>query len=222
MFPASSYVLYKAVLLRLLMTLALGAAPSSLSAQSEGGNSLPRPPRLAPPPVSAENPAEERAAPRITPPQSAAPAQTRRAAPLPANARRGATSPRKACAAGCLSPIEAVTYADNVAPRAGIAAEFDMIVRSIGEVQGRYYLNSETDYRERNCLSIVLTPHVAQTLAGTIDLNKLAVMMKGKRIAVQGIARRVRIDFTEDGQPTGKYYYQVHVVVTDPRQIVMN
>ncbi len=222
MFPASSYNFSTLVFCRLSMMLAVGAAPFSLAAQSEGSNSPPRPPRLAPPPVSAENPAEERAAPRNASPQSAAPTQTRRAAPLPTNARRGTVPPRKACAAGCLSPIEAVTYADNVAPRAGIAGEFDMIVRSIGEVQGRYYLNSETDYRERNCLSIVLTPHVAQALAGTIDLNTLAVMMKGKRIAVQGIARRVRIDFTEDGHPTGKYYYQVHVIVTDPRQIIVN
>jgi hypothetical protein len=36
-----------------------------------------------------------------------------------------------------------------------------------------------------------------------------------------GLARRVRIDFTDDaGKPTGKYYYQVHVVVMDARQIV--
>ncbi len=148
--------------------------------------------------------------PTITSPRSSSPV------------RRAITPPRRPCAAGCLTPIEAVTYADNVAPRAGIFAEFDLIVRSVGEVQGRYYLNSETDYRERNCLSIVLTPNVAQALAGTMDLNALAVAMKGRRIAVQGVARRVRIDFTEDGKATGKYYYQVHVVVTDPRQIVMN
>ena len=160
---------------------------------------------------AAQNGADpKKSVPTIAPPQSSSPA------------RRAIKPPRRPCAAGCLTPIEAVTYADNVAPRAGIFAEFDLIIRSVGEVQGRYYLNSETDYRERNCLSIVLTPNVAQALAGTMDLNALAVAMKGRRIAVQGVARRVRIDFTEDGKATGKYYYQVHVVVTDPRQIVMN
>lgn len=155
-------------------------------------------------------------------PTTAAPAAPKTAQSAPATGRKSAPPPRKPCANGCLTPVEAVTYADNVAPRAGIAAEFDVTVRSVGEMQGRYYLNSETDYRERNCLSIVVTPNVAQALSGSVNLNTLAVAMKGRRIAVQGVARRVRVDFTEDGQATGKYYYQVHVVVTDPRQIVMN
>ncbi|MFM7027697.1 MAG: hypothetical protein ACKOXK_03345 [Chakrabartia sp.] len=115
-----------------------------------------------------------------------------------------------------------MTFADTVAPKAGIAGEFDLTIASVGEQQGRYYLNSEEDYRERNCLSVILTPDIAQELIGTSDLESVAVRLKGKRIAVQGIARRVRIDLTDKGRPTGKYYYQVHVAVTDPRQIVMN
>lgn len=130
--------------------------------------------------------------------------------------------PRKPCALGCLTPVEAISFADNVAPKAGIAGEFDLTVMSVGEQQGRYYLNSETDYRERNCLIVVVTPSVVQSMIGTADLAGLAARMKGKRSAVQGIAQRVRIDLTDNGQATGKYYYQVHVLVTDPRQIVMN
>jgi len=34
-------------------------------------------------------------------------------------------------------------------------------------------------------------------------------------------AVRTRIDFTSGGRPTGKYYYQTHVVVTDPAQIAL-
>lgn len=131
-------------------------------------------------------------------------------------------APRKPCALGCLTPVEAISFADNVAPKAGIAGEFDVTVMSVGEQQGRYYLNSEADYRERNCLTIVVSPSVVTSMYGSADLAGLAARMKGKRIAVQGIARRVRIDLTDNGQATGKYYYQVHVVVTDPRQIVMN
>lgn len=145
-------------------------------------------------------------------------------APAPAAKPRTLTPPaaRRPCARGCLTPIEAVTFADTVAPKAGIAGEFDLTIASVGEQQGRYYLNSEEDYRERNCLSVILTPDIAQELIGTSDLESVAVRLKGKRIAVQGIARRVRIDLTDKGRPTGKYYYQVHVAVTDPRQIVMN
>jgi len=161
------------------------------------------------------------AATSATPPRTdASPAPASKAkpvavAPPPAPAR-------KPCALGCLTPVEAISFADNVAPKAGIAGEFDLTVMSVGEQQGRYYLNSETDYRERNCLTVVVTPSVVQSMMGSADLAGLAARMKGKRIAVQGIARRVRIDLTDNGQATGKYYYQVHVVVTDPRQIVMN
>lgn len=133
-----------------------------------------------------------------------------------------AAPPRKPCALGCLTPVEAISFADSVAPKAGIAGEFDLTVMSVGEQQGRYYLNSEADYRERNCLTVVVAPSVVQSMIGSADLAGLATRMKGKRIAVQGIARRVRIDLTDNGQATGKYYYQVHVAVTDPRQIVAN
>ena len=158
-------------------------------------------------------------------PTAASPTPPRaEASPSPAAKVKPVASapPRKPCALGCLTPVEAISFADNVAPKAGIAGEFDLTVMSVGEQQGRYYLNSETDYRERNCLTVVVTPSVVQSMMGSADLAGLAARMKGKRIAVQGIARRVRIDLTDNGQATGKYYYQVHVVVTDPRQIVMN
>lgn len=158
-------------------------------------------------------------------PTAASPTPPRaEASPSPAAKAKPVASapPRKPCALGCLTPVEAISFADNVAPKAGIAGEFDLTVMSVGEQQGRYYLNSETDYREHNCLTVVVTPSVVQSMMGSADLAGLAARMKGKRIAVQGIARRVRIDLTDNGQATGKYYYQVHVVVTDPRQIVMN
>ena len=149
-------------------------------------------------------------------------ASTAPAKPKPNALASPAPAPRKPCALGCLTPVEAISFADSVAPKAGIAGEFDLTVMSVGEQQGRYYLNSEADYRERNCLSVIVMRSVVQSMIGTADLAGLATRMKNKRIAVQGIARRVRIDLTDNGQATGKYYYQVHVVVTDPRQIVMN
>mgnify|MGYP007011025509 CR=1 FL=1 len=131
--------------------------------------------------------------------------------------------PRQPCARGCLNPVEAVSYANYLAPRAGVAAEFEMEVKAVGGQRGRFFLNSETDYRDRNCLTLVLTPMVAKAMAGSADVAALEKRFKGKRIAVEGIARRVRIDFTDDtGKASGKYYYQVHVVVMDARQIVEN
>jgi len=43
----------------------------------------------------------------------------------------------------------------------------------------------------------------------------------GRKIYVRGQARTVRIDFTVDAQPSGKYYYQTHVLVSDPVQIAV-
>lgn len=129
--------------------------------------------------------------------------------------------PRKPCERGCLNPVEAISYANYLAPRAAVAAEFELTVKGVGESRGRFFLNSETDYRDRNCLTIVLSPEAAKSLAGSANLAALDGHFKGKRIAVQGVASRVRIDFIDDnGKPSGKYYYQVHVVVMDARQIV--
>jgi len=41
----------------------------------------------------------------------------------------------------------------------------------------------------------------------------------GRRISVNGVAERVRIDFTGNGRSTGKYDYQTHVRVGRPGQI---
>lgn len=129
--------------------------------------------------------------------------------------------PRKPCQRGCLNPVEAISYANYLAPRAAVAAEFELTVKAVGTSRGRYFLNSETDYRDRNCLTVVLSPEAARALAGSADVAALEKQFKGKRIAVEGLARRVRIDFTDDaGKPTGKYYYQVHVMVMDARQIL--
>lgn len=129
--------------------------------------------------------------------------------------------PRRPCQRGCLNPVEAISYANYLAPRAAVAAEFELTVKAVGTSRGRFFLNSETDYRDRNCLTVVLSPEVAQALAGSADVAGLEQRFKGKRIAVEGLARRVRIDFTDDaGKPNGKYYFQVHVVVMSARQIV--
>jgi hypothetical protein len=47
-----------------------------------------------------------------------------------------------------------------------------------------------------------------------------ASYFQGRTVRVFGAAQRVRIDFLDPrGRPTGKYYYQTHVRVNDPRQL---
>jgi hypothetical protein len=124
------------------------------------------------------------------------------------------------CGDDCISPVEAVTYASYLAPKAGIAGTFRMKVKAVGEQKGIYYLNSETDYRDRNCLTIAMPAAVMAELARGEGLAAAEKRFKGRTIMVRGVAQRVRIGFFDDaGKPTGKYYYQVQVRIGRSEQI---
>lgn len=123
------------------------------------------------------------------------------------------------CETGCLSAIEAVTYASYLGDKAGVAGMFDMPVAEVGQQGGMFYLNSEPDYRDRNCLTVAMTPGAMNALLGTTDLETIRKRLRSHRVIVRGIARQVRIDFTTSGRPSGKYYYQVHVRVAEARQV---
>lgn len=147
-------------------------------------------------------------------------------APLPETLPRSATAKIKVaertrpCEQGCLNPVEAVTFASYLGTRAGVAGEFALPVKAIGLEAGRVFLNSESDYRDRNCLTVVLPLAVAKSLAGSAEPDALRKHFEGKRLIVRGVARQVRIDFTQDGKPTGKYYYQVHLPVRSAAQVM--
>lgn len=134
-------------------------------------------------------------------------------APLKSSAPENAAP----CSKGCINPVEAVTFASYLGSRAGVAGEFSMSVKAIGFEKDRFFLNSEQDYRDRNCLTVVIPKAVMEVFAGSTDLDAVRKHFLGKRIITRGIARQVQIDFTADGKPTGKYYYQVHLPVLDKR-----
>lgn len=123
------------------------------------------------------------------------------------------------CAGGCLSPIEAVTYASYLGDKAGVAGMFEMPIAEVGQQNGLFYLNSESDYRDRNCLTVAMTPAAMRELVGTADLERVRKRLTGHRAIVRGVAQRVRIAFGSNGKPSDKYYYQIHVRVGDANQI---
>lgn len=116
---------------------------------------------------------------------------------------------------GCLSAVEAVTYASYVAPRAGIAGIVSMRVRNIGYEKGFYYLNSEADYRDRNNLTVTIAARDLFSLLPDHSPDEIQQRLLGRDIYARGVARRVRIDFLTDNKPTGKYYYQVQMRLKD-------
>ena len=96
-----------------------------------------------------------------------------------------------------------------VAP-SGVNGVFEMTVRATGRQDGWLYINSQLDYRDPRNLSVSVSPQVQRQLTRRFG-ERPEDQLKGKIIAVEGSAKRVRVDFTTNGRPTGKYYYQTHV-----------
>jgi len=95
-----------------------------------------------------------------------------------------------------------------------------MLVQATGSRDGFTYLNSELDYRDPRCLTIAIPKAVALKLQAQLGEDPLQAL-KGKHVVVNGTAKRVTVLFLKDGKPTGKYYYQTHVTVTNPKQITV-
>lgn len=108
--------------------------------------------------------------------------------------------------------------AANVEPARPVPGTFLMTVQAIGGENGQIFLNSERDYRNQNCLTVVLAPGVAEPLAQQLGVDVPGLLHR--RLSVRGQAQRVRIQFhTAQGAVSGKYYYQTHLQVDDPNQI---
>lgn len=118
-----------------------------------------------------------------------------------------------------LKPRQAILLAADAAPNA-IAGTFLLSVKATGTQNSYVYLNSEADYRDQRCLTISLTPEVAQELTTRLGESPLTAL-KGREILVQGAAIRTKISFFSDGKATDKYYYQTHVNVTNADQIAV-
>jgi hypothetical protein len=142
--------------------------------------------------------------------------------PLPVLVRPAAAAmptPSEAVAAGDrrFTSVDAVIAAAG-ASGAGVRGVFAMNVRRAEPVGPRFFLNSEADYRDQRSLAIAITPWALPGLRARYGGDLRRAFM-GKDVRVFGFARRERIDFTVHGRPTGKYYYQTHVAVTDARQV---
>lgn len=115
-----------------------------------------------------------------------------------------------------IDPGQAVLRAADM-PRTGVTGVFALTVKGTGRTE-EVHLNSEKDYRDPRNLSINVLPAAAAQLEAKLGAPP-EVALRGKRILVHGTARRTRIDFIADDKPSGKYYYQTHVRVTDASQI---
>lgn len=125
-------------------------------------------------------------------------------------------SPNLAAAPG-MSAQQAVMAAADAAPR-GVPGHFALVVKRAEMVGPRLFLNSEEDYRDQRNLSVAIQPHALPALRDRLGKDLRAALV-GRDVRVRGVARRTRIDFTNNGRPTGKYYFQTHVAVDSANQI---
>lgn len=118
---------------------------------------------------------------------------------------------------GWIEPPEAIRGA-NEAPGRGMHGEFVLTVRNLDSYPDQSYLNSEKDYRDQRNLTIRMHTSIVPRLEKHLGVKFQE--LRGRRLVVRGIARRIRIDFADEaGKRTGKYYYQTHVEVFSPAQV---
>ncbi|MDP3405896.1 MAG: hypothetical protein Q8S03_14480 [Brevundimonas sp.] len=113
---------------------------------------------------------------------------------------------------------EEAVLAVGEAPNRGLYGQFAFIVRGWGRDGTRVFLNSQQDYRDSGTLTVALGGEAVAALVeqfgGPLD-NRLI----GRTIVATGVARRVRIDLTANGQPSGLFHAQTHVRVGQASEI---
>lgn len=116
------------------------------------------------------------------------------------------------------SPQQAIMTAADAAPGV-VMTTVDLRVNAVGKQNGVTYLNSELDYRDQRNISVVIAPAVLEKVEALFG-GALDQAAAGKHIVVNGPTQRVTIWFFDKaGKKTDKYYYQTHIVVSDPSQI---
>ena len=118
-----------------------------------------------------------------------------------------------------VKPEKAVMAAARAGPE-GFGGVFKMTVAAVGHQGGKVFLNSQSDYRDPRNLTIAMTEATAEEVERKAGLSDASGLI-GRKIYVRGSARTVRVNFIVDGRPSGKYYYQTHVAVSDPVQIAV-
>jgi hypothetical protein len=107
-------------------------------------------------------------------------------------------------------PEQAVMRA--AADPSGVAGTFRLTVQATGHQNGRFFINSEKDYRDQRNLTIAVSLTDYRLL--NLRFGRSAdTALPGKTITVRGVAKRVQIYFFAGGQRTDKYYYQTHVTL---------
>ncbi len=103
----------------------------------------------------------------------------------------------------------------------GFGASFIMKVRRFGRLGDTVFLNSEEDYRDPTCLSVVISGGVAETLARKFG-SDFPEKLVGREIQIKGVARQVLILIVGiDRTQTGSYHqYHLELEAAEKLQVL--
>jgi hypothetical protein len=88
-----------------------------------------------------------------------------------------------------IAPPQAIALADGARPKTGVAGRFAMRVAATGRVGGEVFLNSSSDYRAPDDLTLRLSPNVVAELTRRYGASP-ETYFRDKAITVDGTVRR--------------------------------
>ena len=114
--------------------------------------------------------------------------------------------------------MEIIRSAAEAAPRK-VEGEYILKIKAIGKQGPFIFLNTELDYRDQRAVTIALHPQVISLFEEKYG-RSLEEYFVDKSVKVLGEAQRIKINFmSRSGKPSGKYYYQTHIMVSDIGQL---
>lgn len=122
-----------------------------------------------------------------------------------------------------LSPAEAIAQLDAAPAGSVVTGTFTFVVAGAGHDKAGTYLNSLPDYKDPGCLTVEIHAEAMRGLRVRYGKD-VEGALRGKRIAVRGDARKVRIRMGERprmvlGQLYRAVYQQTHVMVDEADQL---
>lgn len=118
-----------------------------------------------------------------------------------------------------LTAWDAIVLSEQAAP-SPVPGVFSLQIRNADRAGNMVYLNTESDYRDRRNVTVVLTPKVLKEFAEQYPDQQPEQYFLGRSIVVNGAASRQTIWFTSNGKQTEKYYFQTHIPVWYAGQIL--
>lgn len=118
---------------------------------------------------------------------------------------------------GYSDTMEIIRSAAESAPN-GVKGEYVLNIKAAGNQGPFVYLNTELDYRDPRAVTVAIHPSIVPEFVAKYGREPQEYFIN-KSISVTGQAKQIRINFMSQGRPSGKYYYQTHIRVTDISQI---